>query len=79
MRKQRGNPGWTQGLQGEGSYPPVPSEFEQLTKQLKLTPEQYASSPQLREWVEKNWRQKFVPEKLLQAWRLSEWGLPDPE
>jgi hypothetical protein len=77
MSNKRGNPGWTQGLQGENSLPPVPSEFEQVVKRLKLGPEQYASSPQLREWVEKNWRQKFVPEKLLRAWHLSEWGLPE--
>ena len=77
MRKHRGNPGWTQGHQGEDSFPPVPSEFEQVVKRLKLNPEQYASSLQLREWVEKNWRQKFVPEKLLRAWRLSERGLPE--
>ena len=77
MPNKRGNPGWTQGLQGENSSPPVPSEFEQLVKKLKLDPEQYSSSAQLREWVEKNWRQKFVPEKLLRAWRLSEWGLPE--
>jgi hypothetical protein len=77
MRKNRGNPGWTQGLQAENCFPPVPSEFEQLVKRLKLDPDQYATSAQLREWVEKNWRQKFVPEKLLRAWRLSEWGLPE--
>ncbi len=77
MANKRGNPGWTQGFHGENSFPPVPSEFEQLVKRLKLDPEQYSSSPQLRDWVEKNWRQKFVPEKLLRAWHLSEWGLPE--
>jgi hypothetical protein len=77
MLKRRGNPGWTQGIQGENSLPPGPSEFEKVVKRLKLGPEQYASSAQLREWVEKNWRQKFVPEKLLRAWHLSEWGLPE--
>jgi hypothetical protein len=77
MSTKRGNPGWTQGFQGENSFPPVPSEFEQVVKRLKLDPEQYASSAQLRDWVEKNWRQKFVPERLLRIWRLSEWGLPE--
>ena len=31
----------------------------------------------VRDWVERNWRQKFVPEKLLKAWGLRDWGPPD--
>jgi hypothetical protein len=55
----------------------VPSEFEHVVERLKLSPDQYASSPQLRAWVEKNWRQKFVPENLLKVWRLNDWGPVD--
>jgi hypothetical protein len=47
------------------SGPPPFAQYHQilngLPTRLKLSPEQYASSPQLRKWVEKNWRQKFVP------------------
>jgi hypothetical protein len=46
---------------------------------LRLSPDKYGDSPELRAWVEKNWRQKFVPEKLLRAFRLSEFGLPDSD
>ena len=73
---KRGNPRWSQGIEAAAA-PPTPSDFEQVVARLKLSPDQYASSPQLRAWVEKNWRQKFVPERLLKAWRLSDWGPPD--
>lgn len=73
---KRGNPLWSQGL-GAAPVPPIPSDFERVAARLKLSPEQYTSSPQLREWVEKNWRQKFVPEKLLKVWHLNDWGPPD--
>ena len=48
-----------------------------VAARLKLSPDQYASSPQLRAWMEKNWRQKFVPENLLKLWRLKDWGPAD--
>ena len=49
------------------------ADFERVVARLKLTPADYATSPQLRTWVEKNCRQKFVPEKLLKLWVL-DWG-----
>jgi hypothetical protein len=64
----------------EGEAAPVlsrPCDFERVAARLKLSPDQYASSPELRNWVESNWRQKFVPEALLKAWGLSDWGPPD--
>jgi len=73
---KRGNPRFSQGL-GAAPDPPIPSDFERVAAHLKLSPDQYLSSPQLRAWVERNWRQKFVPEKLLKAWGLSDWGSPD--
>jgi hypothetical protein len=56
-------------LQGEAPYVRSGlSDFECVASWLKLSPEQYESSGQLRQWVEKNWQQKFVPESLLKAW-----------
>jgi len=55
----------------------MPSDFERIAARLKLSPDQYLSSTKLRAWVERNWRQKFVPEKLLKAWGLSDWGPSD--
>ena len=57
-----------------GEAPPVRSglsDFERVAARLKLSPEQYESSDQLRQWVEKNWQQKFVPEWLLKLWGLN--------
>ena len=73
---KRGNPRWCQGL-GAAPDPPTPSEFERVATRLKLAPDEYTDSPMLRAWAEKNWRQKFVPENLLQAWNLKDWGPPD--
>ena len=75
-KRPKGNPRWSQGLQPAPTVN-TPSEFERLVRRLRLSPEKYGGSPELRAWVEKNWRQKFVPEKLLRAFHLSEFGLSD--
>jgi len=62
---------------GAAPTPSVPSDFERVAARLKLSPEQYERSGQLRLWVEKNCRQKFVPEWLLKAWGLDIWPLLD--
>jgi hypothetical protein len=41
------------------------SSFEQVVQALSLTPEQYASSVELRAWVGRNKRFRFVPPELL--------------
>ena len=74
MRK-RGNPTWSQGE--PNPLPSGPSEFERVVIRLKLSPDQYASSPQLRAWAEKKWREKLVPEYLLKAWGFRAWPLSD--
>ena len=59
-----------------------PTAFEIEAKRLKLLPAQYQTSVQLREWVRKWCRSRYVPESLLEAWgmeRLAEgfkvsWG-----
>lgn len=63
MAKRAVNHRWSQGL-GAIECAAAPSEFEQVVEDLRLSPAEYETSPQLRMWVEKNWRQKFVPEKL---------------
>lgn len=73
---KRGNHRWSQGHEPD-LIEPGPSEFERVTVRLNLSPDQYASSPQLHAWVEKNWRQKFVPENLLKVWGLKDWGPPE--
>ena len=46
------------------------TEFEKLVSRLKLKPEEYVRSKQLREWALRNMRTHFVPEDLLSAWKL---------
>jgi hypothetical protein len=43
------------------------SSFEKMVESLKLLPEQYQSSSELREWVLQNKDQKYVPPELLKA------------
>ena len=43
------------------------SSFERVVVSLKLSPEQYESSTELREWVLQNKDHKYVPPELLKA------------
>jgi hypothetical protein len=43
------------------------SSFERVVDSLKLLPEQYQSSTELREWVLRNKDHKYVPPELLKA------------
>jgi hypothetical protein len=67
MKKKRGNPSW-----GKPDFHPTtpiqPNSFEQVVRGLRLSPDQYAGSAQLKEWVRKNKDQKYVPSDLLEAW-----------
>ncbi len=69
MAKRRGNPNWGKAqpfiLSTEGC------EFDSLVKALKLRPEQYEASVELRQWSIRNKDHKYVPQHLLQAWNLA--------
>jgi hypothetical protein len=47
--------------------PATESSFEQIVRTLRLSPEQYAESPELRAWVRRNKSYRFVPPDLLAA------------
>jgi len=75
--RRRGNPNWGQPMQ------PVmasPTEFEQLVKQLRLTPQNYANSVELKRWCQRNKNRCYIPERLLEEWgievEVSYGGLP---
>jgi hypothetical protein len=60
--------------QGGSSSSPTPeathfseSSFERVVLSLKLSPEQYLASPELRAWVLQNKDHKYVPPDLLKA------------
>ena len=44
-----------------------PSSFEQVVKALNISPEEYESSLELKEWVRHNKDHKYVPTGLLEA------------
>jgi hypothetical protein len=43
------------------------SSFDRMVDALKLSPDQYQSSSELREWVLRNKDDKYVPPELLKA------------
>src|ERR1035437_7657996 len=65
MAKRRGNPNWGKP---EGPVVITIIEFEQVTREFKLQPDQYIRSTRLREWARRNKNSKFIPEPLLEAW-----------
>jgi hypothetical protein len=69
MAIRRGNSNWGK----TGPAGPVivsPTSFEQIVEKLRLKPDQYFKSAQLREWARTNRNSKYVPESLLKAWGL---------
>ena len=73
MVRRRGNPDWGKEMP---QAPAGPSEFEVLTKQLRLTPDKYALSAALKDWCKRNRNRCYIPE-----WLLDEWGIAtdDPD
>jgi hypothetical protein len=66
--RRRGNPNWGRPI-------PVPAalatEFELRARSLRLSPDMYAASRELRIWCEKNRNRVYVPEWLLQEWGIA--------
>lgn len=46
---------------------PTQSSFEHVVQSLRLTPEQYAKSPELKAWVSRNKSFKYVPPDVLEV------------
>jgi hypothetical protein len=66
MAPQRGTP--NSNRSGTTNAPPFSeSSFERVVDSLKLSPDQYQSSTELREWVLQNKDHKYVPPELLKA------------
>jgi len=68
-RKCRGNRAWGSGI--IAAAPPTVSEFERVVARLRLKPDEYVASSELREWAEANKDTRYVPERLLKAWSVS--------
>jgi hypothetical protein len=67
--RRRGNPNWGKGTPLKVG-PALATEFELQVRQLRLTPETYASSAELRHWCERHRNRFYIPEWLLQAWAI---------
>ena len=65
MAKRRGNPNWGKP-EPIGSITPTITEFEQVVREYKLSPDQYLRSTRLREWAGRNKNSKYIPEPLLE-------------
>jgi len=70
MAKNRGNPNWGKEDANFGVHA-GPSSFEEIVKTLRLSPAEYQHSAQLKDWVQKNKDQKYVPSTLLSAWKMT--------
>jgi hypothetical protein len=67
--RKRGNPNW--GRSSPMQYvPALPTEFEMQVRQLGLTVETYVYSAELRRWCERNRNRFYIPEWLLEEWRI---------
>lgn len=66
MVKRRGNPNW--GKPEPFVMSTSITSFESVAKSLGLSPDQYESSMKLKDWVQRNKDQKYVPQDLLEAW-----------
>jgi hypothetical protein len=45
----------------------TPNSFEQIVRALNISPGEYRSSPELKEWVRRYKDERYVPPELLKA------------
>ncbi len=67
--RKRGNPNWGSPIIKSG--PSTPTAFELQVERLRLTPEMYAHSRELRTWCEHNRDRVYIPEWLLDEWNIT--------
>jgi len=67
MANRRGNPNWFSSLQ---PIPILVTEFELQVEKLGLTREEYITSSELQRWCYHNRNRCYVPEWLLDEWKM---------
>jgi hypothetical protein len=67
VQRKRGNPNWGRPMP---PVPALPTEFELQVKKLRLVPETYVYSRELRAWCERNRNRYYIPEWLLDEWDI---------
>ena len=65
MGHRRGNPNWDRPAP---PAPATPTEFEIMVWHLRLIPEMYTSSRELKNWCQRNRNRCYIPEWLLEQW-----------
>ena len=68
LPRKRGNPNWGRPTR---SATALATEFELRVRQLRLTPQMYASPLELRAWCEQDRNRRYIPEWLLEEWRIT--------
>jgi len=70
MAGRKVNRKWASGCYSGEVRSPIATDFEAEASRLGLTPDSYASSVQLRLWCEENRHRCYIPEWLLQKWKI---------
>ena len=65
---KRGNPNWGRPIP---LAPALATAFETQVRRLRLTPDTYLLSDELRNWYERNRNRFYIPEWLLDAWGIA--------
>jgi hypothetical protein len=68
LARKRGNPNRGRPTR---PAPALATELELRVSQLRLTPEMFASSIELRSWCERNRNRYYIPESLLEEWSIT--------
>jgi hypothetical protein len=68
MKRKRGNPNWGQPIL---PVPALLTEFELQVRRMRLAKRDYLASAELRKWCERNRNRVYVPEWLLEEWRIA--------
>ena len=66
MTRRRGNPNWGKSLDHQPAMPVSLSGWDLLLYSLNLSPAEALRNPRVREYVNKHYRNRFVPEKILE-------------
>ena len=66
MTRKPGNPNWGRPVP---LAPALATAFEMQVRRLRLMPDTYLLSDELRNWCERNRNRFYIPE-----WLLDEWG-----
>ncbi len=77
MARDRGNPNWGKPEVIPDYCRTRPTKFDEIVQRLKLQPDEYASSTELRTWVLKNRHLVYIPEEVLHQFGCDQQPAPE--